>query len=80
MSKALIRAVMKGIDSQGWVVVGLGGSWAQSVVPIEEHIQKRIAKAVAEEREECARIVEVCTMDDYKEEGFALAQTIRARK
>ena len=58
MSRALMRAVDIGISSQGWQIVGIGGSWAKAVEPIEAHIQRRIDKAVKAERERCAKVAD----------------------
>lgn len=61
MTQALIQALNKGLYEAGWMVVHNGhsnkdGTWRKAVGPIEEHIQRRIAKAVKAEREACARV------------------------
>jgi hypothetical protein len=49
--KTIADKIMKGIYSQGWTVIGYGGSWAGACKPLETYIEKRVAKAVRAERE-----------------------------
>jgi hypothetical protein len=35
-----------------------GGTWSGAIAPLEEYIQRRIAQAVAAEREACAKLCE----------------------
>lgn len=59
MTRALINALCKGLDAEGWRIVGYGGAWARAVRPLELYIEKRVAKAVSAEREACAKVCEV---------------------
>jgi hypothetical protein len=51
VSRSLVAAVLRGIESQGWDIIGRGGSFSKAFAPLEDHIQRRIAKAMKAERE-----------------------------
>jgi hypothetical protein len=78
MTQALITAICAGINAEGWTVVGQGGAWTKAIRPVEAYIQRRVAKAVAAEREACADLLEHGYIDD---DGHHLqyAKEIRAR-
>ena len=58
MNSLLVSKVIEGLTSQGWQIIGLGGTWAGAVRPLEAYIQRKIARAVKEEREACAQILD----------------------
>ena len=77
MKNTLAAKVIEGFHSQGWEALGLGGTWAGAMRPLEAYIQRKIERAVKEEREACAR---VC--DSFGMKGSAAvdcAAAIRAR-
>jgi hypothetical protein len=78
MTQALITAIFKGINDEGWKVVGHGGAWTKAIRPVEAYIQRRVIKAVAKEREACAIAGGAAAMAglDYVE----VAAAIRARR
>ena len=77
MNSLLVSKVLEGLTSQGWNIIGRGGSWGSALRPLEAYIQRKIERAVKEEREACAR---VC--DSFGMKGSAAvdcAAAIRAR-
>ena len=54
----LQKKIAEGIYSQGWDVIGRGGSWAKALAPVEKYIEAKIARAVKAEREACAKVAE----------------------
>lgn len=88
MTQALIRAINIGLYEAGWTVVSDGfsiksGTWRKAVEPVEQHIQRRIKKAIAAEREACAALVEenamACHSPIYRSLLQSNAQAIRER-
>ena len=55
MTRTLAAKVIEGIHSQRWTVSGYGGTWAGAMRPLEEYVKRRVEKAVAAEREACAK-------------------------
>ena len=82
MSRGLIRAFLEGVESQNWRLVGFGGTYAGAMRPVEAHIERRIAKAVREEREACAKVCDVFATYSSNPMNFAenCADAIRARR
>ena len=77
MIETLAAKVIEGARSQGWKVIGRGGTWAGAMRPLEQYIQRRVKRAVRAEREECAQIADA----EASIEGIAqrIAAAIRAR-
>lgn len=73
----IAEKVIKGIHSQGWRVIGIGGSLTKAMRPLEEYIKRKVERAVKAEREECADIAD----QHASIEGIAqsIAAAIRAR-
>ncbi len=67
--------IVEGIHSQRWTVSGYGGSWAGAARPIQDYIERKVARAVQAEREACAKLAESTHPHDL---GF-IAAAIRAR-
>ena len=89
MTQALIRAINIGLYEAGWTVVSDGfsiksGTWRKAVEPVEQHIQRRIKKAIAAEREACAKVcdIETALWEENSDGQISLrsvAAVIRAR-
>lgn len=76
----LRNKIAEGIYSQGWDVIGRGGSWAKAMAPVEKYIKTKIAKAVKAEREACAKFIEQDYVRQFDEPWRKnLADAIRAR-
>ena len=58
MNSLLVSKVLEGLTSQGWNIIGRGGSWGSALRPLEAYIQRKIERAVKEEREACAKVCE----------------------
>ena len=54
----IAKKVLKGLDSQGWEIIGRGGTWAAAMRPLEAYIHQKVARAVKAEREACAKVCE----------------------
>jgi len=88
MTQALIRAINMGLYEAGWTVVNDGYSiknrtWRKAVEPVEQHIQRRIKKAIAAEREACAQLCERMAgrTEDIRRAALEMAaENIRARE
>jgi len=81
MTSTIAAKVIEGLHSQGWQVIGRGGTWAGAMRPLEQYIQRRVERAVKAEREACAKVCE-----DYDDDrgtgetwGPRFAALIRAR-
>ena len=74
MTRTLAAKVMEGFHSQGWEIIGRGGTWAGAMRPLEEYIQRKVERAVKAEREACAR---VCGKHEF---ALSAADEIRARE
>ena len=61
MIETLAAKVIEGARSQGWKVIGRGGTWAGAMRPLEQYIQRKVKRAVRAERNalllECIDIV-----------------------
>ena len=92
MTRTLAAKVMEGFHSQGFRVLGWGGTWAGAMRPLEEYVKRKVERAVKAEREACAEAVaaerEMCARvcDGYADNSshpmnFAIncADAIRAR-
>jgi len=85
MTRALIRAINQGLHHAGWMVLHDGGlkdgSWAEVSGVVEEHIQRKIARAVKAEREACAKLAWTTPEpnDEYVPLRMAIHDAIRAR-
>ncbi len=81
--KTIAVKIVEGIHSQRWTVSGYGGSWAGAARPIQDYIERKVARAVQAEREACAKVAENGNFlhDDSPEARFgkACAAAIRAR-
>ena len=55
MTRTLAAKVVEGLRSQGWEMIGRGGTWAGAMRPLEEYVKRKVEKAVAAEREACAK-------------------------
>ena len=73
MTRTLAAKVIDGFHSQGWEIIGRGGTWAGAMRPLEEYIQRKVERAVKAEREACAR---VCGKHEF---ALSAAAAIRAR-
>ena len=73
MTRTLAEKVMEGFYSQGFRVLGWGGTWAGAMRPLEEYVKHRVERAVKAEREACAR---VCGKHEF---ALSAADEIRAR-
>lgn len=73
MTRTLAAKVTEGIRSQGWEMIGRGGTWAGAMRPLEEYVKHRVERAVKAEREACAR---VCGKHEF---ALSAADEIRAR-
>lgn len=73
MTRTLAAKVIEGIHSQRWTLSGYGGTWAGAMRPLEEYVKRKVEKAVAAEREACAR---VCGKHEF---ALSAADEIRAR-
>jgi hypothetical protein len=77
--------IVEGINSQGWTVSGYGGSWAGAARPIQDYIERKVARAVQAEREACAKVCEDMDLrnnelrPEYRRGLSNAARTIRAR-
>lgn len=58
MTNTIAAKVIEGLRSQGWQVLGRGGTWAGAMRPLEQYIQRRVERAVRAEREACAQIAD----------------------
>ena len=67
--------VLEGFESQGWQILGSGGSWTEALRPLESYIRDRVERAVKAEREACAKVCD--ELGEHK--GHACAYAIRAR-
>ena len=56
MTRTLAAKVIEGFHSQGWRPLGHGGTWAGAMRPLEEYVKRKVEKAVAAEREACAKV------------------------
>ena len=74
MTRTLAAKVIEGLHSQGFRVLGWGGTWAGAMRPLEEYVKRKVEKAVAAEREACAR---VCGKHEF---ALSAADEIRARE
>ena len=87
MTRTLAAKVIEGIHSQRWTVSGYGGTWVGAMRPLEEYVKRRVEKAVAAEREACAKVCDgvharhIAEYGDYLGESYATmcAEVIRAR-
>lgn len=61
MTSTIAAKVIEGLRSQGWKVIGRGGTWAGALHPLEAYIQRKVERAVKAERkrfaDECIDIV-----------------------
>ena len=55
MTRTLAAKVIAGIHSQRWTLSGYGGTWTGAMRPLEEYVKRKVEKAVAAEREACAK-------------------------
>ena len=65
-------------------MIGRGGTWAGAMRPLEEYVKRRVEKAVAAEREVCAKLAESIVCDTHLPTGVRIygtraASAIRAR-
>ena len=87
MTRTLAAKVIDGFHSQGWTPIGRGGTWAGAMRPLEEYVKRKVEKAVAAEREACAKVCDgvhahrIAEYGDYLGESYATtcAAAIRAR-
>lgn len=83
MNSLLVSKVLEGLTSQGWNIIGRGGSWGSALRPLEAYIQRKIARAVKEEREACAKVCFDAGLNCDVQQGadlcFELSEAIRAR-
>lgn len=56
MTRTLVKNLAAGLYTQGWRVVGRGGTWAGAMRPVEEYVKRKVERAVKAEREACAQI------------------------
>lgn len=56
--RTIAEKLAEGFDAQGWQIIGRGGSWGPALRPLEAYINSKIARAVKEEREACAQILD----------------------
>ena len=56
MTRTLAAKVIEGLRDQGWEIIGYGGTWTGAMRPLARYIQRRIDRAVAAEREACAKV------------------------
>ena len=57
MTNTLAAKVMEGLSSQGWEVIGRGGTWSEAMRPLDAYVQRKVERAVKAERDRCCRIV-----------------------
>ena len=55
-TNTIIEKLIEGFSLQGWELIGLEGSWAGALRPLEAYIENRVQCAVTAEREACADI------------------------
>ena len=84
MNRTIAAKVIEGIQSQGWEVIGRGGTWVGAMRPLEQYIQRKVERAVRAEREACAALLEANGMRCGEESLSRLiletnASAIRAR-
>ena len=75
MTRTLAAKVIEGLHDQGWEIIGYGGTWTGAMRPLARYIQRRIDRAVAAEREACAK---VCEEPGWNAANWC-AKAIRAR-
>ena len=75
MTKTLAAKVIEGLHSQGWKVIGYGGTWAGAMRPLEQYIQRRVERAVRAEREACAKLAESTVCDTHIPTGVQIYGT-----
>ena len=66
MTRTLAEKVIEGVRSQGWEIIGRGGTWAGAMRPLEEYVQRRIERAVKAERDRTKRLVEDMQAELYQ--------------
>lgn len=64
----LAQKVMAGLNSQGMKIIG-SGSWVVCMRPLEEYIQRKIQRAIKQEREVCAQIADEWATREQKQFG-----------
>ena len=84
MTRTIAAKVIEGLHSQGWQVLGRGGTWAGAMRPLEQYIQRKVERAVKDEREACAKLAESTVCDTHLPTGVRIygtraATAIRAR-
>jgi len=75
--KTIAVKIVEGIHLQRWTVVGYGGSWAGAARPMQDYIERKVARAVQAEREACAQVSE--DWDSDMADPRDIAAAIRAR-
>ena len=77
MKNIIASKIIEGLGSQGWHVLGYGGTWTAAIRPLEQYIQRKVDRAVNTEREACAVAGAAAAMagQDY----IGVAAAIRAR-
>ena len=56
MTRTLAAKVIEGLHDQGWEIIGYGGTWTGAMRPLEEYVKRKVERAVAAEREACAKV------------------------
>ena len=79
MTRTLAAKVIEGLHDQGWEIIGYGGTWTGAMRPLARYIQRRIDRAVAAEREACAKECEEHWEIDGSRTAQEFAAAIRAR-
>ena len=81
MTNTLATKVMEGLSSQGWEVIGRGGTWSEAMRPLDAYVQRKVERAVKAEREACARLCDEYAKNSSNPMNFAenCAAAIRAK-
>ena len=66
MKNTLAAKISEGFHSQGWQVLGRGGTWAGAMSPLEAYVNRKIERAVKAEREACAKVCEEADLVEYE--------------
>ena len=78
MTRTLAAKVIEGLHDQGWEIIGYGGTWAGAMRPLEEYVKRKVERAVAAEREACAKELEAIAdrIPVEQREGFVYKTVI----
>ena len=84
MKNTIASKIIEGLGSQGWHVLGYGGTWTAAIRPLEQYIHRKVERAVNTERAACAKLAESTICDTHLPTGVRIygtrvADAIRAR-